>query len=248
MRRCARHAPKEPKNAPMRVDSNGFDIVGDLHGAVPQLLELLNKLGYAADLTPPQGRKLVFVGDLADRGSDNVGALRLVSAAVRAGHALLVLGNHDERLLRWLRGETIEIKGGIDRTIAEIEAQKDAASLKAELTRLLEMAPLVLELSGGKLVVAHAGVEEPILTKGIDEAAAYFILNGDAIGKSPDGKTLRRDWAVNYMGDAFVAYGHTPQPSVLIRNNTVNVDTGVYRTGVLSALRWPQMEIISVHG
>ena len=189
---------------------------------------------------------MVFVGDLADRGSDNVGGLRKVASAVRAGRALTVLGNHDDALLRRLQGSDTSPEPGGEETWSEIEAQTDAAALKAELIRLLQGAPLVLELAAGELVVAHAGVSEEILRHGLSGDAGRLILHGDEIGTSPEGRTMRRDWAADYRGWPFIVYGHTPQPIAVIRGRTANIDTGAYRGNALSALRWPEMEIVSV--
>ena len=100
-------------------------------------------------------------------------------------------------------------------------------------------------LDGGALIVAHAGIEEHMIGK-TDPETRRFVLNGDAIGKSPEGKTLRRDWAADYQGEAFIVYGHTPQERAEIRERTVNIDTGAYRGGLLTALRWPEHTLVSV--
>lgn len=228
-----------------RGEGGNYDIIGDLHGCLPAFRKLAAKLGCDADLRPPPGRKLVFVGDLADRGPENVAALRLVARLVFAGDAFLVLGNHDLALKDYLLGKQVEFEAGMDETIAEIEAQPDAAQLKADLIRLLSMAPLVLELAGGALVVAHAGVTERALARPIDSAAQRAVLHGARVGKSPEGRTMRRDWAADYRGAPFIVYGHTPQPAAVIRGRTCNVDCGAYRGNTLSAFRWPELEVVS---
>src|SRR5260221_5472718 len=85
------------------------DIIGDVHGCAAELMTLLGGLGYArrpgtAALTHPDGRRAVFVGDLVDRGPDVVDVLRIVLAMREARDALLVIGNHDYKVFRWLRG------------------------------------------------------------------------------------------------------------------------------------------------
>lgn len=222
-----------------------YDIIGDVHGCFDALRRLCEALGYDGEFRHPD-RRLVFVGDLADRGPDSVGVLRLAVGLVRRGRALLTLGNHDDALLRWLCGETVDTeKGGLAETLAQIDAQPDKKALKKALREMLAQAPLYLLLNGGPLIVAHAGIEEAMIGKA-DAETRRFVLNGDVIGQTPEGKTLRRDWAADYRGAAFIVYGHTPQDEAIIRNNTVNVDTGAYRGGRLTAFRWPEREIVSV--
>jgi predicted kinase len=84
-----------------------FDIVGDVHGCFDELVDLLGQLGYTVNqeddqyaASSPDGRKLVFVGDLVDRGPGTVQVLRLVSHLVQSGQAFCVPGNHDMKLVR----------------------------------------------------------------------------------------------------------------------------------------------------
>lgn len=223
-----------------------YDMIGDVHGCYEALLRLCAALGYDKSFYHSEGRRLVFLGDLIDRGPDSLGVLRLVGTLVSRGRALVTLGNHDDALLRWLCGETFDTaKGGLAETIAKIEARRDKKMLKKAIAALYEQAPLYLVLDGGALIVAHAGIEEEMIGK-TDPETRRFVLNGDAIGNTADGKTLRRDWAAAYSGAAFIVYGHTPQAEAVIRNNTVNIDTGAYRGGLLTALRWPERTLVSV--
>lgn len=77
-----------------------LDIVGDIHGELQPLLQLLRHLGYDARGNHPQGRTLVFVGDFVDRGPDSPGVIGLVRQLVRTGKAVAILGNHEINLLR----------------------------------------------------------------------------------------------------------------------------------------------------
>src|SRR5919205_2987615 len=88
-----------------------FDIIGDIHGCASELESLLGKLGYT-DGVHPEGRTAVFVGDLVDRGPDSPGVLRRVMGMVRAGTALCVPGNHEQKLLRKLRGRNVTVSHG----------------------------------------------------------------------------------------------------------------------------------------
>ena len=77
-----------------------LDIVGDVHGELDALLALMGHLGYAADGAHPDGRTLVFVGDLCDRGPDSPGVWALARRLVASGRAVATLGNHELNLLR----------------------------------------------------------------------------------------------------------------------------------------------------
>jgi protein phosphatase len=207
---------------------------------------LCSDLGYSETLAPPQGRKLVFTGDLSDRGPLNLETILTIRSAVLNGNAYAVLGNHDYALLKWLKGEEIPLKGGIDTTISEIVHHKYTLKIRESLLDFFHMLPFVLKLDNSRLIAVHAGIEENMFNSPISDEQVRFILFGDTIGKREDGKTLRRDWAAQYSAEPFIVYGHTPQDKAVIRGNTINIDTGVYVTGRLTAFRWPEREIVSV--
>ena len=77
-----------------------IDIVGDVHGELSALHSLLDRLGYDNEGRHPFGRRLVFVGDLCDRGPDSPGVIRLVRGLVEEGRAQCLVGNHELNLLR----------------------------------------------------------------------------------------------------------------------------------------------------
>ena len=107
-----------------------LDIIGDVHGCFDELLELLDHLGYAVTLErdrytvrPPDGRKVVFVGDLVDRGPGTPQVLRLVSAMVEAGQAFCVPGNHDVKLVKALKGRNVQLTHGLADSMAQLEKE-----------------------------------------------------------------------------------------------------------------------------
>ncbi len=235
-----------------------YDIIGDVHGCFDALMRLTAKLGYDDDLIHSEGRIPVFVGDLINRGPDSIKVLKNVIGLTIDGLALSVLGNHDDAMRRYLNGEDVDITDGkLNVTIDAIDALPDADNFKADVKWLYDSTPLCRMLDGGALLIVHAAIEDWILARyklpeeagliGTDDAEIrHFVLHGDAIGKSPEGKTLRRDWAATYHNPAFVVYGHTPQTEAEIRFNTVNIDTGAYRGGMLTAIRWPERTLVSV--
>jgi hypothetical protein len=85
--------------------SGPLDIVGDIHGEIDALRSLMSVLGYETNGAHPSGRRLVFIGDLSDRGPDSPAVLDLVSGLVTRGLAQCLLGNHELNLLREARKE-----------------------------------------------------------------------------------------------------------------------------------------------
>jgi hypothetical protein len=78
-----------------RLDGGPVDVVGDVHGQCQALERLLDVLGYDGDGRHPTGRRLVFLGDLGDRGPDSPGVFDLVMRAAAVGGAVCLLGNHE---------------------------------------------------------------------------------------------------------------------------------------------------------
>lgn len=238
--------PMQP--APDRRDDHGpFDIVGDVHGCADELGELLARLGYgrAGDgWRHPRGRRPILVGDLVDRGPRIADTLDLVMAAVAAGRALCVVGNHDDKLRRALLGRAVQVAHGLDRSLAEIAARPPAYA--AAVAAFIAALPSHLVLDEGRLVVAHAGLPEALHGRDTKRVRA-FCLYGAATGRlDAHGLPVRGDWGSDYRGKAAVVYGHTPLRAPRWVNNTINIDTGCVFGGRLTALRWPERELAAV--
>lgn len=223
-----------------------FDIIGDIHGCASELETLLARLGYA-DGVHPQGRTAVFVGDLVDRGPDSPGVLRRVMSMVAAGTALCVPGNHENKLGRWLRGKQVQHRHGLAETIEQFEKEdaKDPA-FKEQVREFIEDLVSHYVLDGGKLVVCHAGLPEKYHGRTSGRVRS-FALYGDTTGETDEyGLPVRYPWAEDYRGRAAVVYGHTPIPSATWLNNTICLDTGCVFGGKMTALRWPERELVDV--
>ncbi len=235
-------------------DQHGpFDIIGDVHGCLDELLLLLDKLGYAmhrddagraVDAEHPDDRRVVFVGDLVDRGPDTVGVLRLAMGMTAAGHAFSVPGNHEDKLIRALDGRKVQVSHGLESTLAELSEEPPEFGIEVrEWCRGL-VSHLVLD--DGKLVVAHAGLKEAYHGRASGRVRS-FALYGDTTGETDEyGLPVRYPWAEEYRGRAMVVYGHTPTPTLEWVNNTICLDTGCVFGGRLSALRYPERETVDV--
>jgi len=235
-----------------RKDEAGpFDIVGDVHGCADELVDLLEKLGYGVrngegefEVTPPEGRRAIFLGDLVDRGPKTPDVLRLVMGMVESGTALCVPGNHDAKLVRALRGKNVQLKYGLAETLAQLE--DEPPEFVEEAASFLDKLVSHYVLDGGELVVAHAGLKEKFQGRASGRVRD-FALFGETTGETDEfGLQVRFDWASGYRGDAAVVYGHTPVPEPEWVNRTINVDTGCAFGGGLTALRYPERELVSV--
>jgi polynucleotide kinase-phosphatase len=256
------HGPDEISAAAIRYQrlfndrtelTGPFDIIGDVHGCRGELEELLTRLGWAirrddagrpVGAEHPHGRTAVFVGDLVDRGPDTPGVLRLVMGMVADGTALCVAGNHEAKLLRKLRGRQVRVAHGLAETLDQLGAEDP--DFTTEATKFLDSLISHYVLDGGRLVVAHAGLKEAYHGRASARVRA-FCLYGDTTGETDEyGLPVRYPWANDYRGAATVVYGHTPVPVSRWVNNTLCVDTGCVFGGTLTALRYPEREIVSV--
>jgi protein phosphatase len=243
----AANVTREPLYNNKKSEQGPFDIIGDVHGCFLELTTLLTELGYTVDghiITPPPGRKAIFLGDLGDRGPRTPDVLRLVMGMTAAGTALCVPGNHDVKLLRKLRGKDVQITHGLAETLAQLEGE--LPEFVGEVKTFLDGLVSHYILDGGKLVVAHAGMKAEMAGRGSGKVRE-FALYGETTGETDEfGLPVRYNWAAEYRGPATVVYGHTPVPTPEWLNHTINIDTGCVFGGKLTALRWPERELVSV--
>ncbi|MBC6417564.1 MAG: polynucleotide kinase-phosphatase [Prochloron sp. SP5CPC1] len=241
----------------LRQEHGPFDIIGDIHGCYDELEALLQNLGYQITAHPnpgsgwygpvyhhSEGRKAVFLGDLVDRGPKILATLKLVRNMVELGSALCVPGNHDMKLVRKLEGRNVQVKHGLAQTLAELEPLSE--EFKQSIAAFLNSIVSHYVLDQGKLVVAHAGMKESMQGRGSGQVRS-FALYGETTGETDEfGLPVRYEWAKEYRGQALVVYGHTPVPEPEWLNNTIDIDTGCVFGGKLTALRYPEKELVSV--
>ena len=248
----ATHIERQPL-WPNRTDEQGpFDIIGDIHGCFDELVELLEELGYKVSIQPdgdtvvepPQGRKAVFVGDFVDRGPKVPEVLRLVMGMQKTNTAYCVPGNHDIKLIRALRGKNVNPTHGLAESLSQLE--RESAEFKAQIVEFLDGLVSHYVLDNGKLIVAHAGMKEELQGRASGRVRE-FALYGETTGETDEfGLPIRRNWADEYRGNAMVVYGHTPVVEPQWVNRTINIDTGCVFGGKLTALRYPEKELVSI--
>lgn len=141
-----------------------IDIVGDIHGEIDAMRDLLKHMGYDVTGVHSNGRRLVFIGDLADRGPNSPAVFALVSALVARGLAQCVLGNHELNLLRQARkdGNGWYFAENHDREENQFLDSEDlAASDRMAVESFLSTLPLALERRDLRL--AHASWHQPAI-------------------------------------------------------------------------------------
>lgn len=231
-----------------------FDLIGDVHGCFDELRALLETLGYKVShepeqalpwaVEPPQGRKAVFLGDLVDRGPKTPDVLKLVMRMVQEDKARCVCGNHDAKLARALHGKKVQLKHGLAESMAQLELE--TPEFRRQACTFLDGLLSHYMLDGGALCVAHAGLKEELQGRA-SGVVRSFAMYGETTGEiDAFGLPVRHDWAAQYRGAATVVYGHTPTPEAVWMNKTLCVDTGCVFGGKLTALTYPELEIVSV--
>lgn len=247
---------RQPLYNNKKQEHGPFDIIGDVHGCIDELETLLQKLGYSVEknnsttkygynIAPPENRKAIFVGDLVDRGPNTPAVLKLVMTMVENGIAFCVPGNHDVKLKKYLDGKNVQIKHGLEQSIEQLAKETD--TFKTEVQEFVDALISHYVFDNGKLVVSHAGIKEEMQGRG-SAAIRAFCLYGETTGEIDEfGLPIRYNWASEYKGKGLVVYGHTPVPEAEFFNNTIDIDTGCVVGGKLTALRYPERQLVSVN-
>jgi hypothetical protein len=156
-----------------------LDIIGDVHGEMDALQNLLRQLGYSPDGSHPDGRRAVFLGDLTDRGPDSPAVVELVARWLKAGRAQCILGNHELNILQgehkhgngWFHGqpEALDRSGQI---VPQVLADDHIRAATVELFRRL---PIALERDD--LRVVHACWDRCMIEAVRQETDAIRLVN-----------------------------------------------------------------------
>jgi len=208
-------------------------IVGDIHGCLEELEDLLEESGFEEE-----GDELVSVGDLVAKGPDSKGVVQLLQRI--GGRA--VRGNHDQHCLMWwdakVAGEPVPELRPAHREVAE--------QLEPPEWEWLAKLPFWLELPHHDALVVHAGLlpEVPL-----EEQDPFDLMNMRSI---LDDGTASRDydegtpWASLWRGPRLVVFGHDAVRGLQLRESAVGLDTGCVYGGWLTGLWLPDRDVVSV--
>jgi protein phosphatase len=228
-----------------------LDIIGDPHGCWEELSMLMDKLGHRWDRSgaihePCDGRRIVFLGDITDRGPYSLACYAYAKMMVEAGYALWVLGNHDDKLRRHCEGRGVQLSHGLNKTVREIE---QAGADKKQIAKFLGSLPQYLFLDGNRLVVVHGAWRDGLEIEKSGVVRSW-CLYAPTTGKTlPNGLPDRIDWVSQRTATGespWIVYGHQPYKEARIEKRTAGIDTSCVFGGKLTALRWPEMELVDV--
>ena len=250
----------------LNADGHGLDVVGDVHGCLDELLALSGRAGYRVsrttdgtieDVRHGDGRILVLVGDLTDRGPDSAGVLDFAMAGARSGAVRTVLGNHCWKLYRALIGRKVKVPASLEATLEEIRLREiRTPGFTRQVVDFLRTTPHQIRatlhpeshagrISGdGSVTIVHAAAPEEIQDK-VDRKSFERSLYGFPKEElDAEGHLVREDWAQAYRGSRFVIHGHTPMASARLINRTLCLDTGCVFGASLSLYRSDTGEIL----
>jgi hypothetical protein len=209
-------------------------IVGDVHGCSRELEQLLERVRFES------GDRLVFVGDVVARGPDSLGVLDII----RRTGALLVRGNHEDKLLASLDPETHPLVWKHDGGSKPKPHRKPLGRFHANVAEqlrpidwaLLEASPLHVDLPEHDVRVVHAGVVPGVP---IDDQERSTLLTIRALG--PHGEPLEKRggvlWGERYRESPHVVFGHNARSEPQLHPHATGIDTGCVYGGYLTALR-----------
>jgi hypothetical protein len=200
-------------------------IVGDVHGCRRELEHLLDRCSFGA------GDRLVSVGDLVARGPDSLGVLDVI----RRTGAIVVRGNHEQKLVSWREARSARLRGENAREVklGEIHAAL-AQSLRPVDWSLLETSLLWLDLPEHGIRVVHAGVLPGVPIDRIKPSTLMRIRTIGADGRPSRGGAVL--WGARYVGPPHIVFGHNAAPGLQLHRWATGLDTGCVYGGRLTAL------------
>ncbi len=237
----------------LEFKNNAFDVIGDIHGCYNEFMTLLKKLGYEKGekaYIHPHDRRLISVGDVANKGYANIKCLEFWINQVKYGGGFWIHGNHCNKLYHYFLGNQMHISRGLENTIKELSQLciEEREHFKRRFMQCYESQCYYLVLDKRNLVVVHGGWREEFLGK-CSNVIKNVCLYGEKTGRIlENGIAERLDWALQYKGKAFVVYGHTVTEKPIVVNHTAAIDQGCVYGGFLTALRYPEIEFIQVKG
>lgn len=198
-------------------------VIGDVHGCRVELEALLEKVG------PGRDDAVVLVGDLVARGPDSRGVLRLV----RELSARVVLGNHEERLLKARAAQ----RDGTEPPKMGKTHQSLFQELDDEDWAMLEALPLWLDLPDAGLRIVHAGVVPGVP---IEQQDPWVLTHVRSL--KDDGEPTAKwgvPWGKSYVGPPHVVFGHNARKDPQLHPDATGLDTACVYGGALTALVLP---------
>lgn len=206
--------------------------IGDVHGCIEELKELLDKCKYSSD------DEVIFVGDLVARGPDSKGVLEFVQ---KIG-AQSVLGNHDHALLSWKKAvDSREKPPLISRTLFSL-----TKILHEKHWSFLDSLPYFIRVLVHNTIIVHAGLVPGIA---LENQESHILLNIRSIRPDGTGSDNKWDgplWGSLWQGPERVIFGHHASRGLQQHPYAIGLDTGCVYGGSLTACILPECQLVSV--
>ncbi len=206
-------------------------VIGDVHGCLAELTDLLAKL------KPGKDDQLIFLGDLVNRGPDSHGVVSLVRSL---SNTVSLLGNHELRLLQYRKERDAKVLKDYDWTTVRQLDEQD--------WKYLQGMKLTYYLPEFQTVCVHGGFlpDQPWEKQSAEIVTRIQVIDDQGRPRKRSEAPLARVWADKWEGPPFVVYGHIPRADVYRRPWSLGLDTGCVYGGYLSACILPQREIVQV--
>ena len=213
--------------------------IGDIHGRLDLLDRLLARVRHDIAARPVEFAALVFLGDLVDRGPDSAGVIeRLRTLEDFPARSLFLLGNHEEVLLRVLAAEPglaydwlgyggdacAQSYGVAPATLHAMGEARIAETLRAAIppAHISFLEGFGDTFRFGDYLLAHAGIRPGVPIEA-QEARDLRWIREPFLSDDRDHGCM-------------VIHGHTISDGVVVRANRIGIDTGAFRTGILTAM------------
>jgi len=237
----ARHSTDTRSKDRARTGSRGkvCYAIGDVHGRLDLLEDLLSRIASDSLTRGQRETHVVFLGDLVDRGPDSRGVLeRVQSGAGFDASFHFLMGNHESLMIQALRGSETQLRAwlkvggwqcaqsfGVE--IGSLFGQPEERILSELLDHIPEATIRFLEsfsdsVRFGDYFLVHAGVR-PNVALDLQRAQDLHWIREPFLSSTRDYESL-------------IVHGHSVSAEVEVRPNRIGIDTGAWKTGVLTAL------------
>lgn len=238
----------------MKLTHEKFDVIGDVHGCFEELQGLVRSLGYIEDVNSyvhPEGRLLIFIGDLVSRGPDSLKVVDLAARMVKHNRAIVIRGNNEDKLLRYLKGEDLPVRHGFKVVVDQINQYEgqDRKDIVEALVEFLEKTVIYLHSELHYLILVHAYWDVSFMDKELTPEEERLCMYAPMCPEPTQwGYHLVQDWPSKYPEDApCCIMGHTPYlGSPKVYHNTICIDTASVYGGHLTAFSLPERSFTQV--
>ncbi|MBN8816721.1 MAG: serine/threonine protein phosphatase [Sphingomonas sp.] len=229
----------EPMLLPELPPGERIYAIGDIHGRLDLLDDLLIQIGADDRARGPATTTLLFLGDLVDRGPDSAGVVeRVRKLAASELNVRVLMGNHEEVFLAAVQHDLPALRfccriGGRETMISYGVGEEEYERLD-----YAELADRLAEIVPPEHVEFIASFEDLIVIGGYAFVHAGLRPNVQLADQRPKDMRWIREPFLEHEGpfDAFVVHGHTILEEVDEHPNRIGIDTGAYVTGKLTAL------------